>query len=178
MKSGNYRRGSIINNHMNLDMKTELWKQFGAAIDMFESALVKCPESLWDDGQNFWYIAYHTLFYLDYYLWTEPDKFMPPESYTLSEFDPEGIMPERTYSKDELLSYVKLCRSRCHDLIAMLTPEKMEARWINQYRNYSIYEVILYNMRHVMHHTGQLNLMLGKIDHKLPLWVSQTKAEL
>ena len=159
-------------------IKTELWGQFGAAIDMFENAMQKCPESLWNDENRFWYWGYHTLFFLDYYLTEEPEKFAPPEPYTLSEFDADGRMPDRVYDKSELLSYVKYCRKKCHDLISGLTPEKIENRWIDDSRNYSILKVLLYNMRHVMHHTGQLNLLLGKIDHALPIWVSQTKTEL
>ena len=51
---------------MNESIKTELWLQIGASIDMFENALHKCPENLWEGEEKFWYIAYHTLFYTDY----------------------------------------------------------------------------------------------------------------
>ena len=163
---------------MNEFFKTELWGQFGAALDMFENALSKCPESLWDEESKFWYIAYHTLFFTDYYLSEEPYKFLPPEPFTLSEFDPDGLMPDRTYTKDELVSYTRHCREKCRRFIAGLTEEKWEARWIDEGRNYSYFKVLLYNMRHVMHHTGQLNILLGKIDHDLPIWVSQTKIGL
>ncbi|MCI0450648.1 MAG: hypothetical protein L0Y79_12870 [Chlorobi bacterium] len=108
---------------MESTLKTELWKQFGASIDMFENAVEKCPESLWNDGRNYWYIAYHTLFWLDYYLSDEPDKFSPPEPYTLGELEPD-VMPERVYEKKELLQYVEHCRRKCLNFIADLTPEK------------------------------------------------------
>jgi hypothetical protein len=52
---------------------------------------------------NFECLAYHCLFYLDYYLTSEPEKFSPPAPYGFSEFDSDGAMPERTYSKKELL---------------------------------------------------------------------------
>ena len=51
--------------------KEVLWQQFGAAIDMLENALVACPEDLWRDRSQrpeYWYVLYHTLFFLDYYL--------------------------------------------------------------------------------------------------------------
>lgn len=158
--------------------KIEMWGQFGAALDMFENALAKCPATLWDSESKFWYIAYHTLFFTDYYLSEEPDKFLPPAPYTLSEFDPDGQMPERTYTKEELVSYTQHCREKCRSLIADLTEEKAEKRWNDGQRDYSMYKLLLYNMRHVMHHTGQLNFLLGKKDHELPIWVSQTKAAL
>jgi uncharacterized damage-inducible protein DinB len=159
-------------------LNTELWRQFGAAIDMFENAIRKCPESLWDDGQNFWYIAYHTLFWTDYYLTEESATFLPPEPFTLGELDPAGLMPENTYSKDELLNYVVRCREKARTLLGGFTDDLASNRWIDDSRNYSMLEMTFYNMRHVMHHTGQLNLMLGRIDHALPVWVSQSKNEL
>ncbi len=162
---------------MDNTLKTELWNQFGASLDMFENALVKCPDNLWDDDPKFWYNAYHCLFYTDYYLSTEPDKFHPPEPYTLSEFSAYE-MPDRVYTKEQLVSYTGHCREKCRKLIAGLTSEIAEARWINEYKNYSMFELIIYNMRHVQHHTGQLNMLLGKLDHDLPIWVSQTKVEL
>ena len=76
-------------------LKTILWKQFGAAVDMFENAVAACPDTLWNDSSLFWYNAYHTIFFPDYYLTEDPDNFFPPEPYTLSEFDPDGSPPER-----------------------------------------------------------------------------------
>ena len=159
-------------------LKEILWKQFGAAIDMLENALVACPDELWNTASKFWYNAYHTLFYLDYYLTEEPEKFLPPSPFTLSEFDPAGIMPERVYSKEELLVYLRFCRDKCHDLIEGLTDEDATMRWVNEYKNYSIPEILLYNMRHVQHHAAQLNLLLRQGINSAPKWVSQTKLSL
>ena len=66
---------SIIDNGM-------LWRQFGAAIDALGDALRNRPDALWEarlwDDQpeqwvmpgfaTFWYLGYHTLFWLDLYL--------------------------------------------------------------------------------------------------------------
>jgi hypothetical protein len=160
---------------MDNTFKTELWKQYGAALDMLENALVKCPEILWDNENKFWYNAYHCLFFTDYDLTTDPENFHPPEPYTLSEMDPSGVMPDRTYTKDELITYTRHCREKCRKLIMQ---DIANMRWNNGRRNYSMTEHLLHSMRHVQHHTGQLNMMLGKIDHDLPKWVSQTKIKL
>lgn len=160
------------------EFKEILWKQFGASIDMLENAVNDCPEKLWDTDSNFWYIAYHTIFFLDYYLSYEPDKFQPPAPFTLSEFDPSGEMPERTYSKEELITYIGHCRKKCHDLIADFTEENAAKRFINEQRNYSMNEISLYNMRHVQHHAAQLNLLLRQNSNNAPDWVSRTKDSL
>lgn len=164
---------------MNATLRTILWSQFGASVDMLENAVTTCPANLWDTESRFWYIVYHTLFYLDYYLSEEPDSFMPPEPFTLSEFDPTGILPERVYSKEELLHYLAHGRAKAHDLISRLTEELAAKRFINPYKNLSILELLLYNMRHVQHHNGQLNMLIRvRTGQDAPRWVSQAKTEL
>ncbi len=92
---------------MDSSLKRILWQQFGATIDMLENALVACPNELWNTESKFWY-RYHTLFYLDYYLSDTPERFLPPPPFTLSEFDPDGVLPDRIYDKAELLTYLCL----------------------------------------------------------------------
>lgn len=163
---------------MTPSLKTTLWKQFGASIDMLENALKMCPENLWNTKTQFWYNAYHCLFYLDYYLTLEPASFSPPPPFTLSEFDPAGALPGEVYSREVLLGYLQHGRAKCNDLIAGLTDELAAQRWVNDYKDYSVLEILLYNMRHVQHHAAQLNLLLRQGMNDAPRWVSQTKSEL
>ena len=100
-------------------LKTIFWKQFGASIDMLENAIAACPGDLWDGEAKFWLTNYHTLFFLDYYLSKAPESFSPPEPFRLSELDPSGLMPERVYNKEELLTYLNICRQKCHDFIRL-----------------------------------------------------------
>jgi hypothetical protein len=141
------------------ELKAILWRQFGAVIEMLESSIMICPESFWDK-KDFWYSAYHTIFWLDYYSTAEPDVFSPPKPFSLSEFDPKGILPERVYSKEELLAYLEYSREKAFFLIDGLNEETSKERFINKKKNYSRVEIIIYNMRHVQHHVGQLNLLL------------------
>jgi len=163
---------------METTFKEALWKQFGASIDMLENAISLCTDELWNDDKRFWYSAFHCLFYLDYYLTLEPGQFSPPPPYTLSEFDPSGAMPDRVYSKEELLTYLRHSRKKCHDLIASMTGEIAGSRWVNKSKDYSVVEILIYNMRHVQHHAAQLNLLLRQGINKAPGWVSQTKEDL
>ena len=159
-------------------IKESIWKQFGAGIDMLENAITLCPPEHWDTSRKFWYNAFHCLFFLDYYLTMEPTNFSPPPPFTLSEFEDE--MPGSVYSKSELLNYLQFNRDKCHTLIAGLTEEKFYARWINLSgtMNYSVLEILLYNMRHVQHHAAQLNLHLRQLTNDAPGWVSRAKADL
>lgn len=163
---------------MDASLKEIIWQQFGAAIDMLENALIACPDELWNTPSKFWYNGYHTLFWLDYYLSGDPKSFLPPPPFTLSEFDHEGALPDRVYSKVELLVYLAFGRQKCHDLIAGLTAADASRRFINEKRNYSITEILLYNMRHVQHHAAQLNLLLRQGMKEPPRWVSRAKLSL
>ena len=163
---------------MIVECKEMLWRQFGASVDMLENAITLCPEVLWDNRENFWYNAYHCLFFLDYYLTIEHNSFAPPEPFTLSEFDPSGAMPERVYTKEELLIYLRFNRKKCHSVIQHLTEEIAMQRWQNGYKDYTFLELLFYNMRHVQHHAAQLNLLLRQGMNKAPNWVSEAKDNL
>ena len=163
---------------MNSSAKEILWRQFGASMDMLENAISFCPDDLWSGKNKFWYIAYHCLFWLDYYLTLEPRAFSPPSPFTLSEFDPSGALPPEVYNKEELLAYLRYSREKCRILIAGMTDETAERRWVNEYKDYPLQEILLYNMRHVQHHTAQLNLLLRQEIDDAPGWVSQTREDL
>ena len=152
-----------------------IWRQFGASIEMLENAINFCPINLWDTEKKFWYISYHCLFWLDYYLTLKPGEFSPSSPFTLSEFEPSGTMPDRTYSKEELLTYLEFSKKKCYDLVSGMTDEIASSRWINNFKNYSVYEILLYNMRHVQHHTAQLNLLLRQELNDAPKWVSEAQ---
>lgn len=114
---------------------------------MLENAVADCPDTLWNDKSLFWYKAYHTIFFLDYYLSEDADKFKPPEPFTLSEFNPDVELPERVYTKPELLLYINYCRDKCRKLVSSLSNENLQKRFKNQYMDYSRLEILLDNMR-------------------------------
>lgn len=162
-------------------LKTTLWGQFGASIDMLEAAVRACPEELWGDRARrpeFWYTAYHTLFWLDFYLTGEEEGFAPPPPFTLDEFDPSGVLPERVYTKQELLDYLAHGREKCRAVLSALTGEQAGRRLAFPWGELSFGELLLDNMRHVQHHAAQLNLILRQETDSAPGWVAKTKREL
>src|SRR5437868_5647054 len=132
---------------------------------MLENAVVACPEELWGDRSQqpeFWYVVYHTLFWLDLYLSGSVEGFAPPAPFTLAELDPAGLLPDRVYTEVELRTYLAHGRQKCQATIETLTDEKAA----RPYRFASGLEIIflellLYTMRHVQEHAAQLSLILG-----------------
>ena len=163
---------------MNDDWKGMTWRQFGAAIDMLENAVRACPDSLWEDDSRhpqFWHAAFHALFFLDLYL-SESDKgFAPPPPFEISELDPNGRTPARTYTKSEIAGYFAHCRKKCRDTILGMSPERAARPCGFYWLKLTDAELLLYNMRHVQHHAAQLNLILRQTTDSAPGWVSQVK---
>ena len=158
-----------------MDWKTPIWQQFGAAIDMLENAMRACPEDVWPEC---WYIAYHTLFFLDFNMSESAEGFAPPAPFTLDELDPAGILPERPFTKDELLAYLDHGRRKCNARIQALTDEQAGQRCGFERPEVTRVELLLYNMRHVQHHTGQLNLILRQRIDSAPRWVVKASPTL
>ena len=164
-----------------------IWQQFGAAIDMLDNALHACPDQLWRDRlwnnpsekpqySQFWYLAYHALFWLDFYLSGSVEGFAPPAPFTLDELDPAGLLPERPYTRDELQAYLDHGRQKCQAVIEGLTDEKARQRCRFAWGELSFTELLLYNMRHVQEHAAQLNLILGQRVGSAPGWVTKAKS--
>jgi hypothetical protein len=119
---------------------------------------------------------------LDHYLTVPPENFTSPLPFTISESGNitndvvDDLVPDRIYCKSELLDYLQSNREKCYRLIAGLTDEKLNERWIEVAgnMNYSVLEIILYNMRHVQHHAAQLNLLLRQHINQAPDWVARS----
>lgn len=168
---------------MNSNWREIIWHQFGAAILTLENAIRACPDELWRahlwaekdvaDFAAFWYISYHTLFWLDFYCSETYESFAPPAPFTLSEHDADGILPERVYTKDELLSYLEYGRAKCRAQISsasdLLALQQVRADW----EDMTIAGLLLYNMRHVQEHAAQLSMFLGNHNLSTPGWVSR-----
>jgi hypothetical protein len=162
-------------------LKEIIWRQLGGALDMLENCVAACPEELWSDRTaqpEYWYMVYHTLFFLDLYLSGSLEGFRPPEPFNLDELDPAGIMPERVYTKDEMQSYLEHCREKCRATIRGLTPERARTRIEFPWFSMGFTESLLSNMRHVQHHTAQLNLIMRQRIDSAPRWVKEAKSKL
>jgi hypothetical protein len=161
--------------------KTIIWQQFGASIDTLKNSITNCPDDIWGDKPGFyeyWYIAYHTIFFLDFYM-SETDKnFAPPKPFTLSELDPSGALPERVYTKEELLTFLEHGRNKSKANIKALTEESAHKRCNFERPDVTVAELLLYTMRHLQHHAAQLNHILRYKADISSRWVFKPKDSL
>ena len=151
--------------------------QFGAAIDMMERSIRACPDALWGDREQqpeFWYTAFHALFFLDYYLSGTMDGYLPPSPFTLDELNEEGLLPDRVYTKEELLSFLEHGRGTLRDVLARDVEAMLAERCAFEWLDLNVAELLLYNMRHVQHHAAQLNTLLRQHGVAAPRWVRKS----
>jgi hypothetical protein len=158
---------------MDTNLKTSIWQQFGASIDYLADTMSACPDELWraalwqtpdakPERAQFWYVVYHSLFWLDLYLTGAEEGFLPPAPFTLIEQDGDDPLPERVYTKAELQAYLIDCRKRCQETIEALTDEAAQRQCQFGWGECSFLELLIYNLRHVHGHASQLNMLLGQ----------------
>jgi len=161
---------------------TVVWKQFGAAIDMLDNAVMACPDALWrqpvwhdpsvpPQRTEFWYITYHALFWLDLYLFGSEEGFVTPAPFTMTEMDDStDSLPSQPYSREELRAYLASLRQQCRSVIETMTDEQahrpVNFPWNEAGEAVSYAELQVYSLRHIQEHAAQLSLMLGQ--HGVP----------
>ncbi len=153
--------------------------QFGAAIEALERAIEACPDGLWSEDRGFqsiWYVASHTAFWLDYYLSGTPEGYAPPPPFGLEELDPAGVLPPRVHTKRELLDALARARRKLHAVLDALDEPTARSRSGFTRLGLTHAELLLYNLRHVAHHTGQLQLELRRAGVEPPRWVRRAEA--
>ena len=168
-------------------MQNSYWKnvvlrQFLAAIRMLENSIRAAPPDVWaKPGQpiewhetepvGFWYVAFHTVFFLDYFLSDSPASFSSPEPDYMCELDPAGVLPARVYTKEELLSYLSHCEAKLVSFVDRISDDRAQDPCGFPGLGLTIGELLLNGCRHVQHHAAQLNLLLRQHTGAAPRWV-------
>ena len=165
---------------MNKSLKQILWNQCGASIDMLINVISNCPDDYFLTHRRFYYIAFHSTIFLDYYLTIPPKDFSPFLAFTQKDAEDrpkeaiDDLIPDKIYSKKEIMDYLNQSRNKCQQLIDSLTDEKLNERFKEgdepNDMDYPILEILLYNMRHTQHHAAQLNMLLRQDIDKHVEW--------
>ena len=149
-------------------LKPVLKSQYRASLAMLGDAIQQCPENVWmGTGHNnqFWQIAYHTLFFTHLYLQQNEAAFHPWEHQQNDVQHPDGIAgppdPNSTlplipkpYAKVQVLEYWKFCDQMVDDAVDKLDLENPESGFY--WYSMSKLEHQFVNLRHIQHHAAQL----------------------
>ncbi|HWC33661.1 MAG TPA: hypothetical protein VG650_02425 [Mycobacteriales bacterium] len=110
---------------------------FETALRLMEAALTDCPDELWETdiwpvdaptsrqpqaglhGSATWFLGYHALTCLDYDLGGEFEPWEPPAPFDEHTFS----LPNRVFTRGELLGYTAWCRDRARRSCEALTED-------------------------------------------------------
>ncbi len=155
-------------------------QQYRAALAMHEECIRRCPDEHWnaaEDGNRFWHLSYHTLFFVAFYLSSNDAPVLWPGARPLHhvftggpwapDFDPTTL---KAYTRDELLEFVQWLRVRFEECFNDAdTNAPSQFTWLP----FSRFEVYLYNLRHFQHHSGQLSERIKNYSGEGVKWVGK-----
>ncbi len=163
-----------------MDVHAVIRSQHHAALDMLQAAIEGCPEAVWDreeDGNRSWQVAYHAIFYTHFYLHAKEADFVPWEGHreNLQIFGDRLPWPPHDeidhgepLTKAEVLDYLAHCRAQVDAIVPGLDLHAESGfAWLPM----SKLEHMLYNLRHLMQHTGELYERLAKTGGPELPWV-------
>jgi hypothetical protein len=155
--------------------------QYLAVLEMLKQAIVKCPDSIWNDSidkTKFWHIAYHALFYTHLYLQDSEQAFTPWFKHR-QEYQFIGQVPwsphsapriDEPYEKDTVLEYLAFCQQQVAERVPQLN---LEAASGFDWLPFDKLELQFYTIRHLQQHTGELMERLGTRANLELSWVGR-----
>lgn len=158
--------------------KKSLVGQFHAALSMFNDCVSRCPAEQWENNVGnypFWNVAYHTLFYVDFYLSPNEQSFSPQGFHreNSEHFVPphERVIPDDPYDQATLRGYVQHCKRRAIESIESETSESLAGTSGFSWYKIPRSEFHLNNIRHLQHHAAQMSLHLRNSSDVDVRWV-------
>jgi hypothetical protein len=158
-----------------LDVFKELIaNQFDAALCTLSHCIDRCPDDMWNSrvaNNPFCQVAFHTLFFADFYLGPDEHSFRQQEFHRTHERffgdyeQLEDREPVSLYDRSSIKEYLEFCRTKASGKIAVETTNTLGAPCGFQRRKFSRAELYVYNIRHIQHHAAQLTLRL-RLDAK------------
>jgi hypothetical protein len=152
-------------------------RQYQASLKMLREAIELCPEELWVGAEYcnpFWRVAYHTLFYAHLYVQASEEEFQSWPKHrestrmlSLRSAEEPALTP---YSKADILEYHDFC---CAEVAAKVLETKLDSDSGFYWLPFNKFELQLYNIRHIQHHTGQLTDRLRDASDVGVRWVGR-----
>jgi hypothetical protein len=155
-----------------MSIQDSIKSQYYASLDMFRQAVVKCPDALWDDARyanRFSHIAYHALHYTHLYLQPALTDFVPWNKPGKVDGSLKKGATGEPHSREEILAYLEIV---CEEVEKQVSALELDAPSGFFWLPFDKLELQFYNIRHLMHHTGELCERLGATGEIEVDWIS------
>ena len=143
--------------------------QFEAALCMLHATVKQASSEHWEApvaNLSLRQVAYHTLFFTDYYLSPSEDAFVLRELHQRGGDERQPVVSPGL-PQDETQAYLALCRQKALATFAAETEQSLQGPSGFARKQFSRGELHLYNLRHIQHHAGQLSAALRRLDPAL-----------
>jgi uncharacterized damage-inducible protein DinB len=151
-----------------------LHRQFMSSFKMLRNAIENVPEEKWHNGGEGWFFsltAYHIVETLDFYLRKSPDgmKWGGQAGYDWekSKDIETDVLPNIT--KKIVSAYLDEVEERLTEIFSSLDTSNLNSKddfpWFS-----SMFEKLIYVLRHSMQHTGELSKTLRDLQCKRVEW--------
>jgi hypothetical protein len=161
---------------MSAILARSLARNFESALRLMEAALTDCPDGLWETdlwpvdatttrlpqgglhGSATWFLGYHALTCVDYDLGGDFEQWVPPAPFDENTY----ALPNRVFTRAELLGYVEWCRGRARQSCEALTDD-MALRPLpgtHRYAGTPYGEIVAGIPLHVVEHASQIRQFL------------------
>jgi len=150
-----------------MDVHEVIQSQYLAALAMLKEAITKCPPTVWDasqDKDNFWFKAYHAIYYAHLYLQPARKDFVRWKGHRKPT---DNLLP---LSKPEVLEYLAFVE---HEVAHHVPATDFEAESGFHGFHMSKLEFQLVNIRHIQQHTGELYERLGTRENVKLDWAER-----
>lgn len=143
--------------------------QFEASLCTLAHSIEHCPGAAWDvrvARYPFCQVAFHTLFFADYYLEPSADSlktqpFHLANPTLFGDYEQlEYREPVALYDRAQIRGYLDFCRQKASQTLAAETEVTLSARAQFDRKTFTRAELHVYNIRHIQHHAAQLILRL------------------
>jgi uncharacterized damage-inducible protein DinB len=150
-----------------------LYSQFMSSCRMLRDAIKNVSNEKWHEGTKGWFFsltAYHAVETIDFYIGDSPGKATWGQQ---AGFDWDQLRVAKTatakLTKEIVIAYLDETEKKLKDLFDSLDIEKLNSKdefsWFP-----SIFEKLVYLLRHNMHHTGELAKTLRDWECKRVEW--------
>jgi hypothetical protein len=166
-----------------MNVPAALKSQYHAALKTLQLAVEQCPDDRWNmpaDGlAAFWRVAYHTLFFADFYLHQDQSLFQPwakhqQDAQFLGPLTWENNRlptPCEPYTKGDILEYLALCDGMTDGAVDALDLNAPQCGF--PWYPMPTLEHQLVNIRHIQHHAAALSSRLRREAEIAVPWVGK-----
>jgi hypothetical protein len=151
--------------------------QYEATLCTLNACVDKCPDKAWNGpvvNLKFCQVAFHTLFYADFYLGVTEEGFRQQPFHRqhaavfrdYEELEPRA--PVLFYEKPWIKLYTQFCREKAVKVSMSETAESLAAPAGFPRKPFTRAELHVYAIRHIQHHAAQLSMRL-RMDSQIDI---------